>query len=303
MAHLPPADLDAPVSRLLGLLSRVPDDARSFAVDEDRAEAEFGIGRELLRMLRAAGLPGRRSGGTWLFDSSDVRNASMHLDPLSKQRKILRCWARELGRPNAASNYRVTYMADCPEHHAGPCVFSLLVPTGRRVQIISNGERAAALTAFDISLDRAPPKFSAAISEILRNCLDIRFIWLPPGLRDSKEFVACQRAGSCLGIARYIVAQAHEHNICARLAYGRALTPPFSVNHHWAEFLVDGTWAQADPVMIREMIGWQILDPAQFAYDGSLGGIMCRLAASQQPLALHNGAITEPRLVVRRLPS
>lgn len=293
---------ESKTNELLRLIARVPDRYRQFVVDADRAQDDFGMPSDLLSALRSAGLPCVYDKGTWLFDEYDVRNAALHLDPSSRQRKILNWWVRELGRPSGELVcYSMAYAVDCAgPGHDGPCEFRLLMPDGRRVKLFSDGGNSNELARATFRLPRVWPEFPERLAELVDEIRDLRFIWLPSILRDDIDFVAAHRIGPCLSVARLICHTALRRGFRARLSFGRVLTPPISITHFWTEVLIDETWVPVDPLMTSEMLRWGLLDPQRWDCYRSLGGIFGRLAGRWRPLIAHNGRVIEPRLRVSR---
>jgi hypothetical protein len=293
------------VVALAAQLRNMPDAVRRFDTGPAAALRTFGLGGELLDLLRGCGVPHVDTVDGPLFDRTDLLNAAMQLDTGSRQRRVLTWWVRELERPYpAAVSYRLDYVAGCPDTvHDGSCTYSLLHPAGRRAYRLRRGDRTEPLASATFTLPRTWPPLPAEARELLDGVADVRFMRLPDALRWDVAFMLSRRLADCCGVAAYLTAEAHRRRLRARMSYGRALTPPFSSTHYWAEFLVDRCWVPVDPVFIGALLEWDLLSPVRWRRESSIGAILGRLSGTWQPTALHNGQPVTVELPVSRIVS
>jgi hypothetical protein len=290
----------------LMLAGRIPDTARNFSVRADIASRDFDINEDVLSSLRSAGLPTVRRNGISFYDRNDLKNAALYFNPRSRQRQVLSWWVRALERSvGDSASYRVSYVIGCAGGgHQGSCKYSFLVKDGRRQVVTGSDAEPAERAVMIFTLQRDWPELPAEAAEIIDEVSNIRFLWIPPSLREDSEFVLAHGIGPCESISRIIVAKALARGLRARLSRGLVLTPPVAANHFWAEFQVDGRWVPVDPMMIDLMLALDLLAPKRWSRYKSFGGILGRLGAGERPLAplaLHNGVAARPRLMVRRV--
>lgn len=273
---------------LLPLILQVPDAHRRFEVDAATAAAEYQIDGPGIDTLVAAGLPSASGADGPLFDATDLRNVTTHLDPRSRGRKVLSWWFRELERPGADARYRMDYVARCPDPgHDEPCRYRLAVPEDDWHETHAP---AAGGVLHSVTFDRPRtwPELPAALLDLLAETRHIRFLWLPETLREASDFVRDTGIGDCIGVAHLLVEEAGSRGLTARFSYGRSLTPPISASHSWAEFLVDGYWVPVDPVLLDVLRQWGVAGP-QWHRNRSLGAILGRVGAERRDLVAHAG--------------
>ncbi|MDF3290311.1 transglutaminase domain-containing protein [Streptomyces silvisoli] len=286
---------------LLEKLLRIPDSEREFTVTPEGALADYQVPEELLDLLRANGLPAQPGADCWLYDLADMLNVALHLDIGSRHRKVLGWWIRALERPcGEVVHYRMDYLPGCPlPEHAGSCHYSLLDRDGRRIKVTCEPQSRKPLHSLSFQLSQRWPTLPAPLRRLVDEVADIRFVRLHEPLRWDTDFIRVSGIGDCCGVAKLMVEEALDRGIPARMSSGRALTPPFSTGHFWAEFLIAGQWVPLDPVLIDALIEWGVCAPTHWNRHNSLGGILARFGEYRQPLALHNGVEIEPRLAYR----
>ncbi|MEU4382414.1 transglutaminase domain-containing protein [Micromonospora echinofusca] len=274
---------------LLPLILQVPHSHRRFEMDAATAAAEYQIDGPGLDVLVAAGLPSAAGADGLLFDATDLRNVSVHLDPRSRGRKVLSWWIRELGRPTAHARYRMDYVAQCPEPgHDEPCRWRLAVPDDAWHETTSVQDRGGVLHSVTFDRPRTWPELPTAVLDLLAETRHIRFLWLPETLRADSAFVRDTGIGDCVGVAHLLVEEARRRGLTARFSFGRSLTPPISASHSWAEFQVDGVWVPVDPVLLDALGQWGMAGP-EWQRDRSLGAILGRVGPSWRDLVTHAG--------------
>lgn len=285
------------------LLTRIPNTSRKFSVSGDMALRAFDVGENILSPLRSVGLPSVSRNGAWFYDENDLKSVALYFNSRSRQRQVLGWWVRELQRPlGSTASYRASYVIGCAGGgHPGPCEFSLLTRGSEREVVVGNDVEPTERAVMVFTLGRDWPDLSAEVAAVIDEVSSIRFLWIPRSLREDDEFVLAQGIGPCESTSRIIVAKARARGLQARFSRGLALTPPVGAVRYWAEFLIDGRWVPVDPTLIEVMLALGILPPEGWSRYKSFGGILGRLAASRSPLALHNGVVVRPRLMVRRI--
>ncbi len=290
------------IRSIVGLLQSVPDSLRSFTVGIEGAEREYRISRELCNTLRAEGVPCLQHGNDMLFDRYDLLNMALRLDSGSPQRKLLRWWVRELeSSDGAAVTYRMEYTARCPDNaHPSLCRYDLLGKQQRFVVEVASTPDTRTLGRILFRLPRSWPPYTQSLRCVIEEFSDVEFMQLPDPLRWDTDFIKAKRIGDCTGMAKLLVQAGTELGLRARFCYGRALTPPFSSAHYWAEFLIEGIWTPVDPLMVGALhrLGLSLARWDRFA---SIGGILARLSDRWEPLALHNDQVIPVRLPTYRV--
>lgn len=276
---------------VLSKISKVRDRFRDFAVPADRAAVEFQITHKLQEALLLAGMPNRSRGGTIFFDSTDLLNIALHLEIGSPQRKLLAWWTHELSRPYGEfTSYRMDYVARCPQpHHAGECTYRIVEPNSSFVEITSNDPSPQVRHSTTLTIRRKWPELQPNMLELIDSVRDIGFLWLPGDLRHDVDFIQQEKVADCVGVAKILNLKAASLGVTARHSAGRALTPPFSSPHSWAEFLVDDIWVPVDPVFIDALLEWELLEKGKWTRHSSIGGILVRIGAACRTSVFHNG--------------
>lgn len=276
---------------VLSGIAKIPDDVRSFTLSADRAASEFNISLELQEELVAAGVHSRWRGRTRYFDRADMHNISLGLDSGSSTRRVLRQWVRELELPYGESvSYRVEYLTQCPKRgHPGVCTFSFLEPGLTRAEVLSENQKTRVRHSSILTLSRKWPALPQVVREIIDITQEISFAILPDSLRGNVEFVQRAKMADCSGVAKILASEASSRGVIARCSYGRALSPPFTSGHWWAEFLIDGIWVPVDPVLIDALLDWGLMDKNRWSRYESIGSILWRMGSFRPAWALHNG--------------
>ncbi|MEU0383199.1 transglutaminase domain-containing protein [Streptomyces chartreusis] len=284
----------AAVTALLDRLGRIPSQRRDFRIGEREALSRYGLAPTLLHPLLELGFPARTEDGAYSYDAADLVNLSLQLRRGALSRALTRFWPRALSAltgPGPAG-YRVGHQAACPEpdrpgHNA--CEFTVLTPEGERT--VQRPVRADPGPVLETELwlrtdwPDLPPPMAGVVAEVA----DLEFMWLPRSLRWDTAFMRRTGLADCMGVSRLLVEEARARGLPARTAYGLVVAPPYATHHYWAEAGVGGDWVPLDPLMIKAMLGWGVLDHREWHPARSLGGMLCRLAADRTPVVTHDG--------------
>ncbi|MDW5324876.1 transglutaminase domain-containing protein [Plantactinospora sp. KLBMP9567] len=301
----PDGPATADVSALVAKLRRIPDSARRFVETPASARARFLLRPAVLDLLTDAGLPVRRIDGTPHYDRHDLTNCSLHLSVGAAARTARRFWPAALRRVADAgqARYEVQYQIRCPAPgHAATCSFVLVLPGGRVLErTVADG--SGLRIAVQVSVEGRWPDLPAAVRRLLDDAVaEVEFMMLPTEVRYDTGFVRASGLGDCAGVTRLLVRRGRAAGLAARPAFGLIVAPPFAAEHFWAEFLVDGRWVPVDPVLIRTMLGWGVLDPAEWHPHRSIGAILSRIADDGVVLAAHDGWAVPFTLPTQLLP-
>jgi hypothetical protein len=288
---------------LLARLARIPDSAREFTVSTTKAVADLRLSTELIDSLVARGLRHRQTSDGLRFDASDLKNISMRLGASSSMLAARRFWAAGLTSPAGVEERQsiICYQPRCPAPgHPGPCSFRLATPGGVVDRVSASGDPGT-LHEETVTIPTRWPALPGPYGEVLAAVAGLDFMFLPAALRTDLDFA--RRAGMCAceGTAQMLVAEAARRGLPARSRFGLIVAPPYSTVHTWAEFPVGDRWVPVDPVLLRSMIGWRILDPAAWHEGRSIGPVVAAIGDRPVPLATHGDRIARLTLSTRRV--
>jgi hypothetical protein len=291
MTPVPAAQDTAPVLRLLHKLRRIPDGVREFDVPPEEAWAEYRMPPERLRAIVEAGLPVRGAGDAIRYDRSDLINVSLHLGIGPWAHALRTFLPRALNRAvqGHTSTLGVTLRAVCPgPGHPEPCRYEVLTQDG---QVCHTTPSGAPLSTPTVHFQTRPglPELPAAVDRLAASVEDVDFVWLPESVREDLDFVRETGLGDCVAVSRLLVAEGRRHGLTLRTSYGLLVVVPQSIVHFWAEMDVEGQWVPIDPVLIRALLSWGVLDAERWTAVPPLGAVACRLADDYTPLVTHAG--------------
>jgi hypothetical protein len=299
-----PAVPEAELLELTEKLCRIPEWAKDFQRSAEWAWLRLRIRVEWLEFMAAHGLPTREVRGKARFDWHDILNVAMQLGQGPVARAARRFWPVALRRAEGLRpHYQVEYQTRCPEPgHPGDCRYVLALPDGEFVtQTIAPGDDRPG-TLIEVSPQVDYPEVPVALRTALDVSRDLEFMLLPEKIRRDTGFLLASRLADCAGVAVLLSEELTARNIPARTSYGFIVTPPFAVEHYWAEVAVDGVWVPVDPVLIRTMVRWGVLDGAVWHPYRSIGPILARVGPEGVPTVTHNGVATPFTMPTRLLP-
>ncbi|MFD6398982.1 transglutaminase domain-containing protein [Nocardia sp. NPDC060249] len=277
------------------LLKKIPDALRRFTVDAETLSAQSRIPLDLLDDLISAGLPSDYREGNRYFDEIDIANISLYQRLPTPVTLGMRCRAMALMESSSAGEFEVEIVPSCPDlGHPGPCHFDTWGAAGWTQA--GTGSDARWLHS-SIPPDTELPENIIRIVSGVAN--ELTFFHLPEILRGDISFAVSSGVADCRAAAAVLVGRAQESDIPARPAFGFLLSPPFSSPHQWVEFLVDGRWIAVDPILLRALAEWNMLDGAEWPPHRSPSQILKRIGSDYAPLARHNGAVTTASLPTR----
>jgi hypothetical protein len=296
---------DEKVRSVLERVLRIPSSAREYTMDAGQAWRHHRVSAEILDLAMSHGLPTGRACGVPLFDASDVMNLAMHVPSSAAATAARRFWAAGMNRAadGERASYEIRYGLTCPEPgHAPDCRYRLTLPgSGPVERTVAADAPASALPTARVSLQSSWPILPPEVCTALDVLRDVDFVRLPRSVRTDLDFVRQARISDCLSTARLLVDEGRRRGLPVRFSRGLMVVLPFSTPHNWAEFRVAGRWVPVDPVLIRTMLGWGVLDAQEWTPNRSPGAIFCRLSSSWRPLAIHEDRPVAVTLATRRL--
>jgi hypothetical protein len=269
----------------------IPDHVRDYDVSEAAATAVLRLPADLLAHVNAAGLARTNHDGRLFFDFDDLMNLSLDLGSPSAWTAGMRFWPRALEASGPYRECRVGYVFSCPDsRHTGPCQVEVLTPDRGWVrQDVTEQAAPARLAAVsEFRLHNDWPDLPPDVAELVEEVGQLEYKRLPADLGMQSDFVNRTGMVDCAGAARILINEARRRGLPSRPSVGLVVVPPYSSVHYWMDFLVDGVWTPADPVMVGALIRWGLLSRERWHVGRSIGGILGRLS-DVTPTARHNG--------------
>ena len=285
--------LDA-VDRWIAALGAVPPAARVYDVTPRRAQLEFGITSDIANLLSDRGLPLSSFEGEARFAWSDLHYIALRLGTARLYLRTMRSWAHHVadaaqrGSQMIGLRYRT---------YASPgATVDVLLPEGRRVKAVIGPDRIAArLNVHMVNCERA---FPASVQRVLHQAAEFDFYILPPTLAGDVDFARRTGLAACWTASRFVVSECQQRGIEARMAHGLLVAPPLGTPHQWAEILLDGIWAPADPLLLSILGRFAGLDASRWPCTHSPNAVLLRLATSKTPIVAGPDGPVETSFVV-----
>jgi transglutaminase superfamily protein len=281
---------DAAVGRFLEIVAMVPPGTRRFTVPAAAVARAFGLRAELLTRMVGLGLPSAEKDGVAYFERSDLVNMSVRLRTGTRYLTIRRFWPRAIRALEGKSQmgYSLSYVASCPSGQPHPgCSFRVLTPRGSAERPGTAGQPGPIYTT-DVWLSCEWPELPAIAREVVDIAEKFELTWLPLALRTDTGFMRSTGLANCIGLSRILAAESRKRGLQARSVFGFLASPPYGNIHFWAEVRAGELWVPIDPMMIRTMIGWDVLDSSAWTPYRSLGGILCKLGSRSRPVVTHD---------------
>lgn len=261
------------VRHVLAQLGKVHDVHRQFGVSASDA-GMYGISPADLAGWKAIGLAALRRDDDDFFDADDLYNLSLHLRLPSLHKLAMRSWTSAFRRSEGNRSLRLSYSlteGPVPAH-----AVDVLTPAGLARMTLS-GEKDFFTTTVHSAGRRLllPPPIEALIREAMDG---VHFYMLHDPIRWSSPFILQHRLTECGGFSKLLVEMAHVQGLVARQVFGLILSRPYATGHYWCEFLVEGEWIPADPLMIRLLSQHAALPEAEWPEHRSPAGALLRLA-------------------------
>lgn len=284
-----PAD-PAELAEILARVRLVPDRYREFRRDRAEAARLHRVDAALLGTLHELGLPHARDAhGEPRYDELDLANISLALRLPSARLLAMRGWrnALESAAAGVPTVYHVDIQPRCPcPPHDGACDFELApelpaaVPPGE-------GHPVGAGFIVTRPVLGGTAELSGAARAVTEAVAPLRFHFIPLELSTDLGFVRDTGLADCILANRVLVRAAREAGVPARLSYGIFLSAPYSINHCWAEFPVDGRWVAFDPHLLTTLGRLGLLDPARWPPYRSIGDAAWRIHGDDAALIRH----------------
>lgn len=294
----PAEDLGVPADRVLALvgkLSKIPDGERQFSMTPAEAWRRHRISDALLDFMAAAGLPFRGAGPGRRFDALDLTNVAFHLGTGPANRTSRRFWSAGLNRDidSGPVTYEIIYRPACPTPgHAGACRYWMRRPGGRRVSVATADTRQELKVT--VRLTTQWPVLPPEVCEVIDETKNLELMWLPTTIATDFRFIRSTGLADCEGAAKLLVHESRLRGLAARTSWGLIVAPPFSTPHFWAEVRVGPTWVPIDPLLLKAMTSWGVLDSMRWHPYQSVGAIFARVGSRRVALALHHGGQPAP---------
>jgi hypothetical protein len=301
----PPGVTAADLIALVEKLRRIPDSSRQFRRPAEWAWRRLRIRPELLAYLTERGLPNLNPGAYEGpdYDQLDLVNCSLLLGQGTVARAVRRFWPIALGRAaeGTRARYEMQFQVRCPAPgHESPCHFEAALPDGERLaRSVEPG--APPGLAVHLSPEIEWPELPPGMRTVTHAMQDLEFAVLHESIRWDLDFIRASSLADCAGGARFLAAEADRLGLPHRLSFGYIVAPPFAVEHYWTDLRVGDVWVPIDPVLIRNMVGWGVLDGGDWPLHRSIGPLVVRIAESYVPVVTHDGAPIPFTLPVRLL--
>ncbi|SFO39983.1 hypothetical protein SAMN04489713_105431 [Actinomadura madurae] len=280
----------AEVAEFLETLRLIPDAARGFEVPWERAAETYLLPDDVLKAMAAAGLAADRpdGGDGPCFDHFDLLNVSLELRVANVWTYGPDAWGRGLrasaSRPQARVDVEPIPECSGVEHEGGECSLRVRFPDGWRPY---DPDSPPVLRR---EIRTSWPAPGAGTAALLEEFGRLRFVRLPALVGNDPAFIRRTGIADCNGAARLMAEEGERRGLKCRLAQGVILSPPFSIAHFWTEVETDGRWVPYDPLIVKAMLRWGILDAGEWDIYRSTGAILVRLADGPGgPLALDHG--------------
>lgn len=279
------------IGRVIDRTHRVPDSYRRFTATPALAHRLYRIDGELLGALADGGL---RSCGTALgarYDELDLANVAISLRLPAPVFLAMRWWPANLRLiSGTSSTYVVGFRSRCSGGNCRTCAKSFAPE-------LSNSGASFTETPGDLLTDASatittalqPVPLPRQVCDLFAGFDCVEWHLLPAELARDIGFIRAARLADCRLSSYYLYRLAMERGIAARTSFGLFVSVPFSAFHYWTEFRVKDRWLPADPLLIRSLERWKLLQPGEWPETTSPSGVLWRLNSRNVPLAWHDG--------------
>ncbi|MGC5033391.1 transglutaminase domain-containing protein [Micromonospora sp. DT229] len=271
-------------------LRRIPWSARRFAADPVQARREFGLAGPVPDAVCSAGLPRVAHGEEALFDVLDLMNLGLHLRLRGPHLGAMRFWGALLDRPLGENRrYEVNYNPICPvPGHASDCEYLLRTPDETTIRVRQPANESGTVHTATVQLRNDWPDAPPSVRALIEDVTHIQQVRLPEILRWDTSFALASGIGDCAGIARLLTERGRARGLAVRLRYGLIVAPPYSMQHFWAEFLVEDRWVPYQPGLVNALIRWGVLAADRWPAHRSPGAVLVGLSSQVARAATHD---------------
>jgi len=267
----------------LRITALIPRESRNFNVSAAEVPRIYGLPAVLITRMMRLGLPSEHVNGVPHFERSDLVNLSLCLQTGRRYRSIKRFWPRAVGALDGKRwiGYNLSYVTNCPlpEPHTG-CRFRVLTPRGR-IERKASARHSGPIFTTDIWLSCEWPELPVAARQVVDIAARFEHAWLPRAIQADLAFMRKTGLANCMGMSRILAAEGRKRGLEMRSVFGLLTPPPYAGVHFWPEVKVEGIWVPFDPLMIKQMMAWNVLDREKWSPYRSLGGMQCRLVESR----------------------
>jgi hypothetical protein len=276
-------------------LGLIPDEARRFDVDPNRAKLEFGVDVNLAQDLIAQGLPHRVSDGDPCFTVTDLHYVGLRLGCARTYLGVLQTWASSLTA--SAGGQSMSVEVRCPPDTPRGTAVDVLTGPDQHIRASVGASRVAA--SIHVVPTVSWPMFGSAAEKLLVDAASLDFCWIPEALNGDVEFTRRTRLSDCRNAALLLSRECAHLGIVARMAYGLLLATPFSTPHTWVEIRVGDRWVPADPLLVRLLAEHAALDSSVWPPIRSPGAVLLRLAERETAIVLTEGRPLQASFLTR----
>ncbi|MEU1762943.1 transglutaminase domain-containing protein [Micromonospora sp. NPDC005652] len=271
-------------------LRRIPWSARRFAADTVQARREFGLAGPILDAVCSAGLPRFTRDDEMLFDVLDLMNLGLHLRLRGPHLGAMRFWGALLDRPLGQDRtYEINYNPICPvPGHVPDCEFLLRTPDETAVRVRRPASADGTVHTAVVRLRNDWPDAPVPVRELIEEITHIQQVRLPEIPRWDTCFALGSGIADCAGVARLLAERGRARGLAVRLRYGLIVAPPYSMQHFWAEFLVEERWVPYQPGLVNALVRWGVVASDRWPAHRSPGAILVGLSSQVARAATHH---------------
>lgn len=260
--------------RVFEKLQAVNDCHREFDAGFEDARS-YGLNQELLTSLMGIGLSFRMREEAPYFDTDDLYNLSLHLKLPSIHKMAMRSWAGAFKASTQTRTMRICYSL-C-EALQNPIWCSVL--SCDRGIVDMQVDQAENFYCYSYETEPVEHLFVGDTAALLEDLTaGFEFYMLQDSIRWELPFMNAQKVGECGGFSKMLVEKARRAGIKARHVFGILASQPYGTGHYWAEFLVEGRWLPADPLMILLLRQHARLPEQEWPITRSPGGALLPLS-------------------------
>jgi hypothetical protein len=274
---------------LIARLRKIPVSSRSFTLDTEIAERDFGLSRDALEAMAGAGLPYGGTSDDPLFAFVDLHYLGLRLGTAQTYLGVIKLWRRTLERLSRAPRTAVTvrYVPQLPNVDRA-IIGEARMPGGRIHTLALQHNRTAA--QLDVQVRATWPHLPTGIRNVLNDVGEIELCLLPTRHQGDCNAARAWGLSDCGTAACLIVDECRRAGYQARVVHGLMISLPFSFEHSWAEVGAGGEWVPVDPLVIVAMQRFGGLGGGRWRRDRPFGAMLLRVGLHQQASSLITSA-------------
>ncbi|WP_020405421.1 transglutaminase domain-containing protein [Hahella ganghwensis] len=267
-------EMQAEAVRVLDKLATVDNCHRVFNTSTEEART-YGLTDDLLAGLVLLGLNHQIRNDSRYFDSDDLYNLSLYLKLPSIHKMAMRSWVGAFKAGAEGRQLSMTYSIRDDLSFPANCS----VMTYDRGAVEMSLAQPENIYHHKIQVQPVTCSFPEPVVNLLEELsVGFEFYMLHDAIRWETSFMKDQKIGECGGFSKMIVERARHLNIEARHVFGILASQPYGTGHYWAEFLIEGQWLPADPLMILLLRQHARLPADEWPLSRSPGGALLPLS-------------------------